>query len=121
MCATTDNLAAIEPPDGAFHELSCEQLLARQQLTHEQMRLIGQPIDDSAMGNRVAMGAGVVFWPALYLVQGERPEHATYSRLKGESQRLASLQTLRGCPVQAPIREAPSAQPMNGWRKPHDP
>jgi len=54
--------------------------------------------DDSATGDAVAMGVGlIVFWPALFFIEGGSSTEAELGRLKGQMDALEAVSIKKGC------------------------
>jgi hypothetical protein len=58
-------------------------------------------IDKNAQQDKVATGIGVVlFWPALFFIDGDTPEAAEYARLKGEFEAMQGSASQKKCEIQ---------------------
>ncbi|WP_211369256.1 hypothetical protein [Roseospira navarrensis] len=93
---------------------TCDQIREEQaRVTTRAMQLAGQ-VDDNATGDAVAMGVGVLlFWPALFFIDGDGPEANEYARLKGEREALdqAAIRKDCGFPVSDPPEIAAEEEP----------
>ena len=57
-------------------------------------------LDKKAQNDAVATGVGMVlFWPALFLIDGDGPESQEYARLKGEYEALHKAAVEKKCAV----------------------
>jgi hypothetical protein len=58
-------------------------------------------IDKNAQEDKVATGIGVVlFWPALFFIDGDTPEAAEYARLKGEFEAMQTSSSQKKCAIE---------------------
>ncbi|MBW8311992.1 MAG: hypothetical protein K0M64_08120 [Rhizobium sp.] len=57
-------------------------------------------IDKNAKQDKVATGVGLVlFWPALFFIDGDTPEAAEYARLKGEFEAMQTAASQKQCSI----------------------
>lgn len=98
-CASTSaDVTPAEIEAAQFERFGCEQLEHERYRVHAQMVHLAGEIDRRSVGDRIAMGVGVVlFWPALFLIDGEGPRHDELARLKGEEQQLRDTMASRDC------------------------
>ena len=58
-------------------------------------------LDQNATGDAVAMGVGLVlFWPALFFIEGDGTEAAEYARLKGQYNALQQASIEKQCAIE---------------------
>ena len=58
----------------------------------------GAAVDDVAGGDAMMMGVGLLlFWPAMFFLDGDGPEAAEYARLKGEAEALEMASIQKEC------------------------
>lgn len=81
-----------------YKDFSCEQIeMEMMQVNHRVHELAGS-IDKNASGDKVAMGVGLVlFWPALFFIDGDTPQAQEYSRLRGEFEALEKAGVRKNC------------------------
>jgi len=81
-----------------YKDYTCRQIreeLAR--VTTRAHQLAGQ-VDENATGDAVAMGVGLIlFWPALFFIDGDGTEAQEYARLKGEREALEQAAIRKDC------------------------
>lgn len=105
-CATTSaDIAPIEPPDGAYLDWDCPRLAQERRLVEQRLLDMGARIDEAAADERLAMGAGVVFWPALFAIEADHPLRERFARERGVHERLAWQWRRRNC-GQTPTMQA---------------
>ena len=70
-----------------------------QTLSHRVAELGGQ-VDKTASNDSVQMGVGLVlFWPALFFLDGDTPQAAEYARLRGEFDALEKAAIQKNCTI----------------------
>jgi hypothetical protein len=84
-----------------YKSYSCAQLAEEgQRVSARASQAIGVQ-DKKASGDAVAMGVGLVlFWPALFFVQGDSGTSAEVARLKGEMEALEQESIRKRCGIQ---------------------
>jgi len=95
-----------------YKDYDCEQIAAEMRRVGRRVSELGGSVDKTAKGDQVAMGVGLVlFWPALFFLDGDTPEAQEYARLKGVHDALqeAAIQKKCGIEVQQVSSEAASA------------
>ena len=81
-----------------FQSYTCEQLAAETYRIGSRVRELGVNVDKQATQDKWAMGVGLVlFWPALFMVDGNDGAQSEYARLKGEYEAIQQAATLKGC------------------------
>lgn len=81
-----------------YHSYNCQQISLEMQRVSSKVESLGGQIDKKATGDKVAMGVGLVlFWPALFFLDGDGPEAQEYSRLKGEYDALTQASIEKQC------------------------
>ncbi|MEZ5659353.1 MAG: hypothetical protein R3E83_12755 [Burkholderiaceae bacterium] len=106
--APGERIASIEPPDGTYLDLDCAQVASERTRVMSMMDGLGARLESGTMANRAALGAGVVFWPALFMVDADEPTREHYARAKGRYERLAWQWQRRDCDSR-PMTTAESA------------
>ncbi len=109
-CATkAKNIEAAYVSPVGYEAYSCEQLgQEAQRVSGRAASLTGQQ-DAQAKKDAVAVGVSVIlFWPALFLVKGDKTGAAELSRIKGEMNAIEQVSIQKQCGFQFNT-EAPSA------------
>ncbi len=108
--APTARIAAVEPPDGTYLDLDCQAVLVERGRIVTRLEQLGARVDAEATGRQAALGAGVVFWPALFAVDADNEARLAYAREKGLYERLAWQWRRRDC-ERRPMAEERSKPP----------
>jgi hypothetical protein len=101
-CASksSDIQAAYVSPVQYQHH-SCDQLLAEGQRLSSRAALVSGQQDDKRTSDAVMTGvAVVVFWPALFALEGDGQTAAELSRLKGELEAVEKASIQKNCGIQ---------------------
>ena len=97
-----------------YQDYSCKQMqMEMQSLTRRVSEVAGQ-VNKTASDDNAQMGIGLVlFWPALFFLDGDTPQANEYARLKGEFDALeeAAIQKECGFKIEHPIVQQPAAKP----------
>ncbi len=81
-----------------YQDYSCKQLGAEASRVSRRTQDLYHEIDANASGDNVAMGVGLVlFWPALFFIDGDEPNAQEYARLKGEYEALEQASVKKNC------------------------
>lgn len=81
-----------------YEDYNCRQIGAEIERLNRRVSQLSGNIDDNAQGDAVAMGLGLVlFWPALFFIDGDTPEAQEYARLKGEYEALEKVSIKKEC------------------------
>jgi len=98
-CASSsENIAAAYVSPNQYANYSCDQIREEQARVSTRVRQLAGEVDDNATGDAVAMGVGMVlFWPALFFIDGDGPEANEYARLKGERDALQQAAIRQNC------------------------
>lgn len=84
-CASTST--DIEPVPASmapYANLSCDALRRHGHQTSVQIEAIRETIADTSVSDRLAMGIGLVFWPALFMIDGNGDKQDKLAILKGQ-------------------------------------
>ncbi|MBB4285916.1 hypothetical protein [Roseospira goensis] len=110
-CASSsENIAAAYVSPNQYANYSCDQIREEQGRVGTRVRQLAGDVDDNATGDAVAMGVGMIlFWPALFFIEGDGPEANEYARLKGEHEALQKAAIEHNCTI--PTRTPPAAMP----------
>lgn len=89
-----------------YKDYDCEQVAAEMRRVSRRVSELGGNVDKTAQGDKVAMGVGMVlFWPALFFLDGDTPEAQEYARLKGEHDALQEAAIQKKCGIE--VQEVP--------------
>ena len=75
-----------------------------QEMTYvsEESNRLFTSLDKKASDDSVQMGLGMIlFWPALFFLEGDGPEAAEYAQLKGDFKALRKASIMKNCSVEA--------------------
>ncbi len=73
------------------------------------MQEVAYEVDKNADGDSAAMAAGLIlFWPALFFIDGDSPQVQEYGRLKGQYDALEQVSVKKNCGIQ--FGESPFAK-----------
>jgi hypothetical protein len=89
-----------------YQSRSCGQLESEMMTVSQRVTEIGGQVNKQASTDNAQMGIGLVlFWPALFFLDGDTPQAAEYARLKGEFDALekAALQKNCGIKIERPV------------------
>lgn len=98
--------------DMQYKDYDCDQLMMEEDRISRRVSALQAEIESNASGDAVATGVGLVlFWPALFFIEGDGAEAQEYSRLKGEHEaiRRASIQKKCGFQI-TPLDEQVKAR-----------
>jgi hypothetical protein len=101
-CASrADNIAASYASPTLYQPLSCQQIAGEAARVSARVAELTQTQNNKAVGDAVATGVAlVVFWPALFFVQGDGATAAELGRLKGEAVALEQANLAKNCGIQ---------------------
>lgn len=110
-----------------YNGYTCKQMEMEMQALSGRVSELGGQVDKTASNDSVQMGVGLVlFWPALFFLDGDTPQAAEYSRLRGEFDALekAAIQKECGFHIERPVsakpkeddKDAPPAYPVEKRR-----
>lgn len=81
-----------------YKRLNCEQLEYEAVRISSKATLLAGHIDKNATDDDVAMGVGLIlFWPALFFIDGDGMEAAEYAALKGDMEALETASLHNDC------------------------
>jgi len=111
-CASSsEDIGAAYVSPLTYQNYDCDQIGAELQRVSARASQLGGEVDENATGDAVAMGVGLVlFWPALFFIDGNGPEANEYARLKGEHEALQQASIQKKCGMQ-PTTTTAAAQP----------
>ncbi|MDX1716037.1 MAG: hypothetical protein R3287_03945 [Anderseniella sp.] len=84
-----------------YQQYSCDQLLAEGQRLSARAAVVSGQQDDKRTSDAVMTGvAVVVFWPALFALEGDGQTAAELARLKGELEAVEKASIQKNCGIQ---------------------
>lgn len=110
-----------------YESYSCRQIEQEMQAVAARVSEVGGQVDSTASGDNAQMAVGIIlFWPALFFLDGDTPQAAEYARLKGEFDALEKAAIRKGCNVEVerpqaakganPAKEEQPAYPSGSGR-----
>jgi hypothetical protein len=108
-CATSPNkIAAQYVSPTQYKDYDCDELGAEMSRVSRRVSELQGSLDKEASEDKVAMGVGLVlFWPALFFIDGDSPEGAEYARLKGEFEAMQTMSRQKKCNIEVQISSSP--------------
>jgi len=77
---------------------NCRQLQSELQVVSQRVADLGGQVDKTASDDNAQMAVGLIlFWPALFFLDGSTPQGNEYARLKGEFDALEKAAIQKGC------------------------
>lgn len=77
---------------------NCRQLQSELQVVSQRVADLGGQVDKTASDDNAQMAVGLIlFWPALFFLDGSTPQGNEYARLKGEFDALEKAAIHKGC------------------------
>lgn len=103
-----------------YQSYSCRQIEQEMQTVSRHMSEVGGQVDKTASNDSAQMGIGLVlFWPALFFLDGDTPEAQEYARLKGEFDALEKAGNQKDCHIRVKRpRPSPAQKPKQPSNKP---
>jgi len=81
-----------------YQDYSCKQLSAELQRVSSRAEQVASDVNKNADGDSAAMAAGLIlFWPALFFIDGDSPQAQEYGRLKGEYEAIEKTAIKKSC------------------------
>ncbi|KQT57594.1 MULTISPECIES: hypothetical protein [unclassified Aureimonas] len=107
----SENISAVYVSPMAYRGLSCEELAEEAQVISSRA-IVATGAQDKQAGKDVAVTTvGVVlFWPALFFIDGNDEKAAEVARLKGEMQAIEDTSRRNNCKIEFAKAPAPPAQ-----------
>ena len=98
-CATSpDKMTSTYVSPDKYQDHKCGQLAQEMERVSTRTVELYQKLDQKADTDAAQMGVGLVlFWPALFLLDGDGPEAVEYSNLKGEFAALKTTSEQKTC------------------------
>ena len=83
-----------------YDQYDCEQLAQEGQRVSQRAAIASGQQDKSRTGDAVATTVGVVlFWPALFFINGDGPKAAELGRMKGEMDAIEQASISKKCRI----------------------
>jgi hypothetical protein len=83
-----------------YQDYSCKQLGAEMQRVSGRANQVAYEVNKNADGDATAMGVGLVlFWPALFFLDGNTPQAQEYASLKGQFDALEQAAIQKECGI----------------------
>jgi hypothetical protein len=100
-CAhSSDEIDAQHVSPIQYAHYDCQQIPAEEQRVSARVGQLAGEVDDIATGDTVATTVGVIlFWPALFFIDGDGPEANEYARLKGGHEALQKASIEKECGI----------------------
>lgn len=84
-----------------YQHYSCTQLRQEGQRVSQRASELAGTVDNYAKDDAILTGVAVVlFWPAVFFVEGDGAEASEYARLKGERDAIESAAIEKDCSIQ---------------------
>jgi len=84
-----------------YQNYTCKQLREESRRVSRRASQLAGQLDDNATDDAIMTGVGVVvFWPALFFIDGDGPEAAEYARLQGEREAIEKAAIKRNCNIE---------------------
>jgi hypothetical protein len=101
-CATSsDKITASYVSPMQYESWNCRQLAEEAQRVSHRAAAAAGAQDSQASKDAVATTVGViVFWPALFLIGGDKQSAAELARLKGEMEAIEQASIRKNCGIQ---------------------
>lgn len=102
-CATDpDDMGSFEVSPEAYMPMNCEQLAREQRFVDRRIEELHARLEAIRERDEWQAGTGVVFFPMLFLLEGDTPEEAEYMRLKGEREAIERVIDEKSCRLRSP-------------------
>ncbi len=89
-----------------YQNYTCNQISQEIGRVSRRAQQVAYDVNKNADGDSTAMGVGLIlFWPALFFIDGDSPQAQEYARLKGEFDSLEQAAIQKDCNLQ--IQENP--------------
>lgn len=101
-CASSsDEISSAYVSPLEYENYSCKQLTLEGERVSARAATLAGRIDDSARDDKIVAGVGaVLFWPALFFIDGDGPEATEYARLKGQRDAIEEESIRKNCRVE---------------------
>jgi hypothetical protein len=98
-CASSaDEVAPVYISSNEYADFTCDQLNEEYNMVRSQVAHMSDAQDDQASQDAFVTATGVVlFWPALFFVEGDGRETEQLAQAKGREERLRAMLRERNC------------------------
>ena len=89
-----------------YNSYSCRQIEKEMNIVSRKASEVGGQVEQTASDDDTQMGVGLIlFWPALFFLDGDTPQANEYARLRGEFEALEKAAVEKDCDVKVePIK-----------------
>lgn len=94
--SSAKNVDAYYVSPAQYSAYNCQQIAADMQRVATRVQGITNDQNDHATKDKVAVGAGIIFWPALFFLIGDDKKEEL-ARLKGEYEALEQASIQKNC------------------------
>jgi|JI10StandDraft_1071094.scaffolds.fasta_scaffold126716_2 hypothetical protein len=83
-----------------YDDYSCKQIKAEIARVSRRAQQVAGEVNKNADGDSTAMGVGLIlFWPALFFIDGDSPQAQEYAELKGRFNTLEEVGIQKNCGI----------------------
>lgn len=83
-----------------YQSYNCSQISQEMERVSRRAQQVAYDVNKNADGDSAAMGVGLIlFWPALFFIDGDSPQAQEYARLKGEFDALEQAAIQKDCKI----------------------
>lgn len=83
-----------------YEDYSCKQIRAETARVTRRAQQVAYDVNKNADGDSTAMGVGLIlFWPALFFIDGDSPQAQEYAELKGRFNALEEAGIQKNCGI----------------------
>lgn len=83
-----------------YEDYSCKKIKAEIARVTRRANQVAYEVNENADGDATAMGVGLVlFWPALFFIDGDTPQAQEYAELKGRFNALEEAAIEKDCGI----------------------
>lgn len=92
-----------------YEDFSCKKIKAEMARVSRRAQAVAGEVNKNADGDLTAMGVGLIlFWPALFFIDGDTPQAKEYADLKGRFAALEDVSIEKDCDIK--IEKDPFAE-----------
>lgn len=96
-----------------YNSFTCNQIESEMQIVSRRASEVGGQVDSTASGDNAQMAIGLVlFWPALFFLDGNTPQAQEYGRLRGEFDALEKAAVQKDCSIQVAAIQPKKPEPQ---------
>lgn len=109
-CAShTHEIAPAYVSPTEYEDFSCKKIKAEMARVTRRAQAVAADVNKNADGDSTAMGVGLIlFWPALFFIDGDSPQAQEYAQLKGRFAALEDVNVEKDCNIK--IEKDPFAE-----------